>query len=563
MSLASFIENNLAGSAPARKLKTHLANFEARLVPIADCPRVRISLLRRTFKHGLENGRRFGLPATLPRAIALVDLSGEKALLTSDSPTMLMAAVVTGFSAFHDRERHLRELCTLETWGTEHGMSFLCIAVLPWQAGIGHVAFEVRTFKEQDGKILDGQKLVCSYLMGVRDGSTTRSPEGAPVGGKEVKALAEAVSAVSVDGAEAAPVEEDKKVTVLQETARRLMTQRQELMQEIEVQKEKENERVSKAVARKEAIALEKHVQATRLRNACDEKLKASDAAVREALKDKIDADKATAEAKRALAETSLRLKECEEGAARQKKAASTASAASARLVSELRAQLSELQKAPPPPPPARDIHKEQLQEQVADLNRKAADNVDTIQKLAEVIDRTEGEQKQAVKEAEAFKVSLAKARDGKRRAEVARRETEARLADADAAAEAARGQLLEEKASSLSRLEGLRLELEKERSRAEIAEKARPEASTGPTTRVIQTQTSCMGTGTSTVASTQTDQMEEVLPTSPAEIAKAAHRALNRLCEVSQLPQSVYKPSFKAHTFVPTFRPPTEYSDC
>ena len=125
MSLASFIDNNLSCSAPARKLKTHLANFEARLVPISDCPRVRISLLRRTFKHGLENGRRFGLPATLPRAIALLDLSGEKALLTSDSPTMLMAAVVTGFAAFHDRERHLRELCTLETWGTGQGMSFL------------------------------------------------------------------------------------------------------------------------------------------------------------------------------------------------------------------------------------------------------------------------------------------------------------------------------------------------------------------------------------------------------------------------------------------------------
>lgn len=561
MSLASFIENNLSGSAPARKLKTHLVNFEARLVPIADCPRVRISLLRRTFKHGLENGRRFGLPATLPRAIALLDLSGEKALLTSDSPTMLMAAVVTGFSAFHDRDRHLRELCTLETWGTEHGMSFLCIAVLPWQSGIGHVAFEVRTFKEQDGTILDGQKLVCSYLMGVRDGSATRSPEGAPVGGKEVKALADAVSAVSVDGGEAAPVEEDKKVAVLQETARRLMAQRQELMQEIEVQKENESERVSKAVARKEAVALEKHVQATRLRNACDEKLKASDAAAREALKNKIDADKASAEARRALAETSLRLKECEEGAARQKKAASTASSASARLLCELRAQLSELQKAPPPP--ARDIHKEKLQEQVADLNRRAADNVDTIQKLAEVIDRTEGEQKQAVKEAEASKVSLARARDGKRRSEAARKEAEAKLANAEAAAEAMRSQLLAEKASSISRLEAFRAELEKERSRAEIAEKARPEASTGPTTRVIQTQTSCMGTGTSTVASTQTGPMEEILPTSTVEIAKAAHRALNRLCEVSQLPQSVYKPSFKAHNFVPTFRPPTEYSDC
>jgi len=558
MALASFVDKNLAGSAPARKLKAHLANFEARLVPIADCPRVRISLLRRTLKHGIEHGRRFGLPAPLPRAIALLDLSGEKALLTSDSPTMLIAAVITGFSAFHDRERHLRELCTLEQWGVANGMSFLCTAVLPWQAGIGHVCFEVRTFKEQHGKVLDGQKLVCSYLMGIRDGSNTVSPEGAPVGGKEVKALTEAVSAVSVDDSveDAAPAEaEDKKVAILQETARRLMTQRQELLQEMETQKENEKERVGKAVAKKEAIAIEKHIQATRLRNACDAKLKASDAAVRDALKDKIEADKATAEAKRALAETSLRLKDCEEAASRQKKAASTASAASARLVSDLRGQLSELQKAPPPPPPpppARDLRSERLEAKVAELNGKAADNMDTIQKLAEVIDRTQGEQRRACKEADA---AIAKAKDGKRRAEAKGKELESRLAGAEAAAEAASTQLLGEKASFLARVEGLRAENERERAKEKL--------STGPTSR--SAQTCSMGVGTSTVAATQTDDPsgEQPLPTSNAEIAKAAHKALNRLCEAVQMPQASYKPSFKAHSFVPNFRPPLGFSDC
>ena len=45
---------------------------------------------------------------------------------------------------------------------------------------------------------------------------------------------------------------------------------------QMERQKENEEERVLQAVAKKEAIALEKHVQATKLRNTCEEKMKAS-----------------------------------------------------------------------------------------------------------------------------------------------------------------------------------------------------------------------------------------------------------------------------------------------
>lgn len=548
MSLSEFVDSRLSGSAPARNLRTHLRNFEARIqAPAADSARTRITLLRRTLIHGLENGKRFGLPEKLPRVVALLDLSGEKALLTSEEDTMLVAAAVTGFSACQHRERHLVDLCALESWASDRDMSFLVVAVLPWQAGVGNCAFEVRTFKQCDTRILDGQKLIADHLIGVRDGSRTGNPQEAPVGAKEVRALGDIVSAVSVDGS--APVESDTKWAMLQDTARRLMAERTEMRLEMQKQRERENERVQQAVTKKEAIALEKHTQATRLRNACEEKMKASDAAVQAARSEKNEAEKAAAEAKRALAEMSLHLVETEQAAQKQKKLANAASSASAKQLGDLRAQLQELHKQQRDnglASRAEEAERTKLKGELGALRPKVKEHADTIGKLAAVLERTESERNNALAQLEEARRATKRSNESSRRADVERKEAESRIAEVRAALEAARSQL----------------ETERRCSR-ELAENAREkeERATGPTSVSTQVQTSCFGTNTHMIAQTQTDPWsEQPLALSNAEIAREAHRALNRLAETCQLPKAVYQPSFHGHIPPPTFRPPGHF---
>lgn len=107
----------------------------------------------------------------------------------------------------------------------------------------------------------------------------------------------------------------------------------------------------------------------------------------------------------------------------------------------------------------------------------------------------------------------------------------------------------------------------EKEKLQEEVTRataKQTEEKATGPTSvrRSIEVQTRSFGTGTTSVASTQTDPWsEEPLSLSDAEVAKAAHRAVNRLAELSQLPKSVYQPSFSGHIPPPKpFRPPQHF---
>lgn len=578
--LTDFV-NNLSRTGAGRNLQQHLRNVESRCEStFADCPRIRISLLRRTLLHGIANGRLFGLPEKLPKVIGLFDCSGCKSLLFSET-NMLLTAAITGFSPQHDRDRHLRELDTLIRWAEEHRMGFLVFGVLPWQAGLGWLSFEIRTFCQKDGVVHDGQKIICDHLIGVRDAQPTFSSSDSPVGGKEVRALQDTVSAVSVDGdgGALAPVTgENKKNVMFEETARRLGQDLKDLRAKIAKDKEEEEDRVLKATAKKEAAAVEKHVQAARLKEACEKKIAASDEEVRKALAAQIAAEQTTAEAVRTAAEASLRLKESEEALKKQKKLAATASATASRQLSDLRAQVQELQKQRTQTSEVQkteEAMRASAAREVLELKQKVADHAETIGKLAEVVDRTENEKAAVHLQLKETEAALSKSTASKKRVDVAKKQTEARIAEltaelAEAKAQADRNakQLAETKGmlqAETARSEAQKKRLEEEIERAVAAERRFEQSPTGPTSsrRSTDVQTCSIGTGTTTVASTQTDPMEEdPQPLSNAEIAKAAHRALNRLCEVAQMPQSQYKPSFRNHIPPRAFHMPLEFSD-
>jgi hypothetical protein len=553
---AAFVETNLSVSASARKLKQHLCDFDARTRSVpSDSPRLLVAGLRHTLLCGLSGKQRFGIPNPTPRVIGLFDLSGEKSLFVSES-THILHAAVKGFSPRCDHERHLREIETLVQWADDNKMGLLCVAMLPWQAGVGWAAFEIRTFViRQEGQtqtVQDGHRFVCNHLLGVRDGASTFNVHAGRFDTKEVRALADEVCAVSVDRLETDELPAEKSIVVLQETARRLVTERQQMREEYARYKHNEDDRVLKAVAQKEAIALQRHVQATRVRDECEGKVKSAEERLAQALSQATVSKEAHLAETRINAELSLNLRECEEKMTRDKDAAAQAAQSFNRTITQLKSKLKK----------ATDASSEKVDNLLNDANRRLRHTQDeyhslsvsskariydqriTIQKLTEIIDRKETEfaaqsetlkaaQQSANKQATVYKEVVQREQELMRKlntCESALHKTTCLLKSTNIIAETARKEL-EDKKQEVYTIP----------------------PSTGPTSNSrsmgIQVQTSTVGCGTTTVASTQTENNTEPNePLGTAEVAKAAHLALNRLIECAHSPRSPYVPAFYGH---------------
>ena len=557
----AFVETNLSGSASARKLKQHLCDFDARTQgPPDDSPRLLVSGLRHTLLCGLSGKQRFGIPNPTPRVIGLFDLSGEKSLLVSES-THLLRAAIFGFSPRCHHARHHRELETLVQWADKHEMGLLCVAILPWQTGVGWAAFEIRTFAIRgEGPTLnvqDGHRFMCNHLMGVRDGSSTFGDHGNRFDNKEVRALADDVCAVSLDRLNADEPPTEKRIAVLQETARRLAKERQLVREEHALYKQNEEERVSKAVAQKEAIALEQHVLSTRMRDECQLKLISAQEEVSQASSRAALSEAAHTTAMRANAELSLHLRECEENLKRQKSAAALARQCFNQQLSQLKSRVKKATDAASDELD-RNLHEAQRQlRQVQDeyqslsvtSKAKIHDQRITIQKLTEIIDRKEDEytaQSKTLKAAQQNATQQARVHE-----ETLQREKN--LTRKLKLSEDALGQTTWGPADKSTN-----------KCKDKHKESCATTLATGPTSITRNTgihvlvQTATVGCGTTAVASTQTeDNTEPNEPLGTAEVAKSAYRALHKLIECAQSPRSPYVPAFYGHQHVARFRPP------
>ena len=148
---------NLEKSGPGRQLSEHLkcVDFFLKNRCRIECPLEEASRFRRIFCHGYHaNDRCFGLPRPLPKFIAIVNLSGYRAILYSSRSSLIRLLCMVG--PLH-AETVIRNVEEVMRYASDNNTSVLCCFSLPWQSGVQQVHWEVRTIERKpDGSIRDG-----------------------------------------------------------------------------------------------------------------------------------------------------------------------------------------------------------------------------------------------------------------------------------------------------------------------------------------------------------------------------------------------------------------------
>ena len=554
-----------------RVLARHAANFEGKVQQTqTDCARVQAALLRRTLLHGLNTSHKsqFGVPCPLPRALSLLNLSGDRVMLYSSGDELLRVAISSLVDPWH-LKRHMDALDALLNWGKEHAernVCFLCAGVMPWQEGIGSAYFEVRSVINVDGQLKDGHRFISSDLIGVREGSQSLEPVGSAVGVREVRALANDANAVSVDR-DAAELQEDlqtdahcsggasaaEQSRLLRRMTEGLRSDRQKLIDELAAQKASECERMQHAEAKAEARAQEQVVQAQRVSDMCRKKMADAEERITSAVKKSYESQKRLGDAQREAAVASLTLKATVETAEKAKKAAVAASQSATRQNHELLRKLDDAKaelreyKINDQTQTAKEISRLTAERDSTAASEKEARA--TIQKLGAVLDRCDNEKA-------TMKMQI--------------RDLTSKLADLQREAELDRSRISEVGKSTAREVERIRSEqsakskectslkqhvksLEKDLAAALARQPSTSHASVAVGTSAAVNAS----TDTHTVASTQTDpQPEPDEPVAVHEVCRQAHLALHRLIKTAQAPHSAYQPGFHNHAWAPAFRP-------
>ena len=538
-----------ASSYGKKLLARHAASFEARCgrTPL-NSSRVQASLLRRTLLYAIASSKEsvFGLPKAFPKTVVLLNLSGDHALLYSAS-TELLGVVVKCLVDPYKVQVYLDALKTLVAWGESQSdlkVSFLLTGVLPWQEGLGSCHFEIRTVVNDDGKLCDGQKLIASGLIGVRDGSPTTEPVGSSVGPREVKALSNDVSAVSVDKndtdeEETAPTSiatATDREKALRAIADRLRDQRQELESQLLERKASEEARVAEIASKIEARTQEQISQTQKVKDLCKTKMEVAEDRISKAMQTALTAEKELTDAKRAAANQFLTLRASVEAAEKQKKVVSAASQSTMRQNTELGKKVEELTKELRE---TREKHKQSVSTEIerciaardeAVLRARSAE--DTIQKLGEVLDRRDNEAAALNAQLEEYRKEVAKCQN-----EVTRCKHEV--------AKSKEPPKKREEKKTTEELDRLRREMEK------LQKKGKTHFSTNTTGTDTFVDTMVQSKATQTGPAKGPPE-----PVSKAEVCRAASVALERLIKLTQTQHTIYDSAFHGHIDAPVFRP-------
>ena len=148
---------NLSRTGPGRQLEEHLkcVDYVIQNCNRFECPVEEACTFRRIFCHALAaNDRVCGLPRPLPKYIAIVNLSGYRAILYSSRNSLIRLLCMVG--PLHS-DRVIRNVENVLQYAAENDTSVLCCFSLPWQAGVYHVHWEVRTIERTgDCRVKDG-----------------------------------------------------------------------------------------------------------------------------------------------------------------------------------------------------------------------------------------------------------------------------------------------------------------------------------------------------------------------------------------------------------------------
>ena len=142
---------------PGRQLLEHLQCVDIVLnnKSRTECPVQQVALFRRIFCRAYaQNPTCFGLPQPAPQCIAVVNLSGYRAILYSKRVALIRLLCMVGPDA---STRVMQNVQLLLHYALQHKCSVLCSFSLPWQAGVQAVHWELRTLERRaDGTVCDG-----------------------------------------------------------------------------------------------------------------------------------------------------------------------------------------------------------------------------------------------------------------------------------------------------------------------------------------------------------------------------------------------------------------------
>jgi hypothetical protein len=156
---ALWLRNLRRLGTPGRQLLEHLQcvsivlNNKSR----AECPVQQVALFRRVFcRIYSQNPTCFNLPTPTPQFIAVVNLSGYRAILYSRRVALVRLLCMVGPDS---SQRVMQNVQVLIHYAIQHKCTVLCCLSLPWQAGVEQVHWELRTLEHlPDGGVRDGAR---------------------------------------------------------------------------------------------------------------------------------------------------------------------------------------------------------------------------------------------------------------------------------------------------------------------------------------------------------------------------------------------------------------------
>lgn len=161
-----------------KQLNEHIrcVDFHIKNKNRAEVPVQQVAQFRRVFCAAYaETDGCFGLPRPTPKFIAIVNLSGYRAILYSEKPALVRLLCRCDQE---NNQRVLVNVAAVLAHACKSNCSVLCCYSLPWQAGVDNVHWEVRTLERSaEGRVRDG---ACAYSYtheNIRTVASTRESE--------------------------------------------------------------------------------------------------------------------------------------------------------------------------------------------------------------------------------------------------------------------------------------------------------------------------------------------------------------------------------------------------
>lgn len=172
--------SNLDKTVAGRNLNEHFmcVDYSMRNKNRVECPVQQVGTFRRVLCSALAmNDRVCGLPRPMPKYLAVVNLSGYRALLYSSRACLIRLLCIVGVEA---NERMIENVEKVLQYADAQECSVMVCLSLPWQAGVHMVHWEVRTVERlPDGTIRDGALMYAYSNEAVRKAAATAGTEAA------------------------------------------------------------------------------------------------------------------------------------------------------------------------------------------------------------------------------------------------------------------------------------------------------------------------------------------------------------------------------------------------